>query len=444
MSLTYGFYNSINSDRKYNAEQLSSLFEGIIKDGVFMSIGDCLIAECSSGLTVNVGTGRAWFNQTWINNDAKLSLTMDQAETILNRIDTIVLEVNKDNAVRASTIKVVKGTPSTLAVPPTLLSSELVNQHPLADVFVGANMTSLSQDSITNRVGTSDCPFVTGILQTVNIDALLKQWDSEFNTWITGLKNVLNEDEAGNLLNLINQQKASNEYQLAGGTANAITLTIPDPVSDGMPINFMANSNNNSAATTINGIPFYKYGLTGAPKLVSGRAYSGWYSSLYECFFVKASAEGNAYVEQVLAGRTFSNEDDVGIVGTATIDTLGGLQWRSGNQQNSSDSYYFTHADGSTVAMNYVHVTGLPFRPRRIFIFATSGAEGTIYQNNFPFNANYPTGVIWNFGGLGGGIVTTARTHNFKLDGSSAFISDGVFRLPVTKGSITYNWLATT
>ena len=171
MSLTYGFYNSINSDRKYNAEQLSSLFDGIIKDGVFMSIGTCLQVVFSANMIVNVGIGRAWFNRTWINNDSILSLTVGQAETILNRIDTIVLEVNKDNAVRASSIKIIKGTPSSSPVAPTLITSELVHQYPLADIFVGANVKTLSQSNITNRVGTSDCPFVTGILQTVNIDA---------------------------------------------------------------------------------------------------------------------------------------------------------------------------------------------------------------------------------------------------------------------------------
>ena len=42
MSVTYGFYNSINGDRKYNALEMSSIFDGIIVDGVYMSIGDAL------------------------------------------------------------------------------------------------------------------------------------------------------------------------------------------------------------------------------------------------------------------------------------------------------------------------------------------------------------------------------------------------------------------
>ena len=74
MALTYGFYNSLNGDRKYNAMDISRLFDGLIKDGVFMSIGSAFIVEASSERVVNVGIGRAWFNNTWIYNDANIGV----------------------------------------------------------------------------------------------------------------------------------------------------------------------------------------------------------------------------------------------------------------------------------------------------------------------------------------------------------------------------------
>ena len=40
MSITSGFYNSYNGDRRYNAEQMSAIFDGIINDGVFSNIAD--------------------------------------------------------------------------------------------------------------------------------------------------------------------------------------------------------------------------------------------------------------------------------------------------------------------------------------------------------------------------------------------------------------------
>ncbi|WP_246517333.1 hypothetical protein [Clostridium aciditolerans] len=111
---------------------------------------------------------------------------------------------------------------------------------------------------------------------------------------------------------------ADNMYQPAGGTATAITLTISGTLVTGYPITFIASANNNSAATTINGKQFYKPGTTTAPTLIAGKAYTAWYNATSNCFFIKASAEGDAIAGNVLAGKKFSNDDDTGLVGTMT------------------------------------------------------------------------------------------------------------------------------
>ena len=40
MAVTYGFYDSTGGDRKYNALQMGSIFDGIIQDGVYANIGN--------------------------------------------------------------------------------------------------------------------------------------------------------------------------------------------------------------------------------------------------------------------------------------------------------------------------------------------------------------------------------------------------------------------
>ena len=56
-----------------------------------MTIGDCLVVSASEGMTVNVGTGKAWFEQPWTLNDTLYPIVMPESEVVLNRIDTIVL-----------------------------------------------------------------------------------------------------------------------------------------------------------------------------------------------------------------------------------------------------------------------------------------------------------------------------------------------------------------
>lgn len=180
MALTYGFYNSQNGDRMYDATDISSIFDGILNDGVFMSIGDAFIVSAANGMQVKVGSGRAWFNHTWTYNSVPSLHSIEPAEIVLNRIDTVVLEINASEEVRANSIKVIKGTPASNPVAPTLIDTELVHQYPLADIYVGANVTEIIPANITNRVGTEACPLSTGILETLDSAPLLAQWNSAF------------------------------------------------------------------------------------------------------------------------------------------------------------------------------------------------------------------------------------------------------------------------
>ena len=180
MAFTYGFYNSLNGDRRYDAIQLSSKFDGIIQDGIFMSIGSQLMVQASNNMMVTVGPGRAWFNHTWSCNDAPLLLIVDQAEVLQDRIDTVILEVNAEEAVRENSIYILKGSPSVSPQPPDLIRSIDRNQYALADIYVTRNTTVINTADITNRVGTDDAPFVTGLLEVINITNLVAQWGDQW------------------------------------------------------------------------------------------------------------------------------------------------------------------------------------------------------------------------------------------------------------------------
>lgn len=184
MSVTYGFYNSLNGDRKYDAIQLSNLFDGLIIDGIFASIGTCFVVNADTGINLNVGIGKAWFNKTWTYNDAIHPMEAPISEVLLDRIDALVIEVNTSEAVRANSIKFVQGTPSNSPVNPTLASGTTLNQYPLCYIYRPAGSSEISQAQITNMVGTESTPFVTGILQTISLDDLLGQWEDELDQFV--------------------------------------------------------------------------------------------------------------------------------------------------------------------------------------------------------------------------------------------------------------------
>lgn len=181
MSVSSGFFNSLNGDRKYNAAQMSAIFDGLIVDGVFASIGTAFAVKAAGGLTVNVGIGKAWFDHTWTVNDSILPMTAPEAEVLLDRIDAVVLEVNGTESVRDNTIKFVKGNPSSAPSRPTLTNEGNVHQYPLCYIYRKYGTAVINQADITPMVGTESTPFVTGILQTISLDELLGKWQDELD-----------------------------------------------------------------------------------------------------------------------------------------------------------------------------------------------------------------------------------------------------------------------
>lgn len=254
MSVSSGFFNSLNGDRKYNAAQMSAIFDGLIIDGVFASIGTAFAVKAAGGLTVNVGVGKAWFDHTWTVNDSILPMTAPEAEVLLDRIDAVVLEVNGTESVRENTIKFVKGNPSSAPSRPTLTNEGNVHQYPLCYIYRKYGTAVINQADITPMVGTESTPFVTGILQTISLDELLGKWqdeldrftdarsqevddwiaqeESDFTTWFNEMKADLQQEqtvldqwiasEQADFLAWYNQMKD----QLSGDVAGNLQLEI--------------------------------------------------------------------------------------------------------------------------------------------------------------------------------------------------------------------------
>lgn len=236
MSVSSGFFNSLNGDRKYNAAQMSAIFDGLIIDGVFASIGTAFAVKAAGGLTVNVGIGKAWFDHTWTVNDSILPMTAPEAEVLLDRIDAVVLEVNGMESVRNNTIKFVKGNPSSAPSRPTLTNEGNVHQYPLCYIYRKYGTAVINQADITPMVGTESTPFVTGILQTISLDELLGKWQDELDRftdarskevddWIAQEQTVLDQwiaSEQADFLAWYNQMKD----QLSGDVAGNLQLEI--------------------------------------------------------------------------------------------------------------------------------------------------------------------------------------------------------------------------
>lgn len=208
MTVTSGFFNSVNHDRLYDAEQLSSIFDGIILDGVYEGYGDAFLVSSNteSNDSIFIRTGRAWFDHTWILNDSIYSVTLDPPNEMVGRIDAVVLDIDRRTEVRQNSIKVITGTVGTVPTKPTLIKEELHNQYPIAYVTVGPGTSGpISNANIEHTIGSEECPLVVGILDAINTDNFWQQLDADFMEWWNGIKDMLDGNIETNVLNKVQE-----------------------------------------------------------------------------------------------------------------------------------------------------------------------------------------------------------------------------------------------
>ena len=193
MAITSGFFDSVSSDRVYNAEQMTMYFDGLVSDGVYESIGDrFLVSDANDGMKVKVGTGRAIIKSRWVKNDAEATLTLDPASSSANRIDAIVLRL--DLSARAITLTVKKGTAADVPTLPAITRSASVWELYLASVYIAKSSTTPT--SITDLRPSTYCGWVTGVVKQVNTADLFNQWNTAYNAQYAQFAAYIAEKEA--------------------------------------------------------------------------------------------------------------------------------------------------------------------------------------------------------------------------------------------------------
>ena len=228
MAIRSGFFNSVNGDRKYDASRFAEYFASFIGNGVFPNPSDCLQVISNNDMTITVRPGKAWINGYILINDDDYILEIDPADGVLNRIDRVVARYDATD--REIRLEVKKGQFASNPVAPELQRDADAYELALADISVNKGTVSITQAAITDlRLNSELCGIVHGTVEQVDtttlfnqylswyqqtteqaevdLETIKQQFQAEFDVWFAGLKDILDENTAGNLLNLIEEHK---------------------------------------------------------------------------------------------------------------------------------------------------------------------------------------------------------------------------------------------
>lgn len=213
MTLYSGLFNSVNDDRLYDEWWFARYFSLFIGNGVFPNPSTGLqVLEYNNMMTV-VKQGDGWINGYFLVNDGDHILQHNNADGVLDRIDSVVLQL--DYSGRVINIVIKKGMPSSEPVAPTIRRDPDYYELLLAEVYIKAGMTEIKQADITDyRLNSDVCGIVHGTVDQVDTTTIFNQYQAfftdwteerqnEFDTWFATIQDVLDGDVAGNLTNRI-------------------------------------------------------------------------------------------------------------------------------------------------------------------------------------------------------------------------------------------------
>lgn len=183
-SVNSGFYNAVNNDRTYSAEDMNRPYKRIVANGVFATpagtASNDIQVTATSGMVISVAAGEGIFADKWFENPAAILITVPDNTNILGRIDSVIVQIDTTNAGRVGNIVYRTGTPASTPTPPAINQTAGKIEYRIANVSVSASATAISNSNITDLRGSSACPWVTALIQQVDTSTLYEQWQSAY------------------------------------------------------------------------------------------------------------------------------------------------------------------------------------------------------------------------------------------------------------------------
>lgn len=204
MAQKYGFFNSVNNDRVYDASDVAGFLKKFFTNGVF---NNSLGVSANDNMTVSVATGNANINGYSYENTDTLTLDISEADSELNRIDSIIVRLDLTN--RQITTMVLEGLTATTPSQPTITRSNNIYDLRLANISVPAGATRITADMITDTRFGADCGNVTQAVLSLDTSEIFAQYEAWFTEWFANLENQLDDNQAGHLQNEINDIRLS-------------------------------------------------------------------------------------------------------------------------------------------------------------------------------------------------------------------------------------------
>lgn len=188
MAEVYRFFNSAVGDvRTYQAAEFAEYFNRFLSDGLYTENGQVgLQVNVGTGLQISAATGYGFIKGYMYHNDTALTKVIEVADSILQRIDRVVLKF--DEVAKTIKITIKKGAFASSPVPPVLINTSTVKELSLAQVKIRVGATNILSTDITDERLTNYCGVVSSLIDI----PVQEMWDV-WNGTLTSIQTAWND-----------------------------------------------------------------------------------------------------------------------------------------------------------------------------------------------------------------------------------------------------------
>lgn len=196
-----GFFDSVDKDRLYSAEEMNKPYKRLVSNGVFATpkgtpSTDLQVVSANDNTNIIVKKGEGIFGDKWFQNESDFVITVPNNTNIIPRIDSVIVQVDRRMTGRVGNIIYRTGIASSNPEPPNIGSVDNVIEYRLANIYVAAGDVFIGQEKIQDLRGSKECPWVTHLLKQVDTSILYEQWRAAYAAYYQKTTEEFNEYKA--------------------------------------------------------------------------------------------------------------------------------------------------------------------------------------------------------------------------------------------------------
>lgn len=162
-NVSCGFFDSVNGDRLYSADQMNKPYFRLISNGIFAapdaSPSEDFEVVPSSGMGIIVKAGNGIFADKWLESAADIAITVPSNNSGASRKDSVIIQVDKTVSGRSGSVVYRTGGQSF----PDINTDPNIVEYRVANLTIPPLVSAVAAGMIDDLRG-SECPWIKSLL----------------------------------------------------------------------------------------------------------------------------------------------------------------------------------------------------------------------------------------------------------------------------------------